>query len=123
MPPEATEIAKDLTQKKTTIEVRYKGDTVLKLGEKGLYGVSRKNGKYLFALPAITNNAKDPVGAGDSLLAYTTLSFLIGCSLAESSIMGSLAASVACEFDGNAPVSKKMVVKKINQLIKSIDYK
>ena len=31
---EAKELAKDLTQKKTTIEVRYKGDTVLKLGEK-----------------------------------------------------------------------------------------
>jgi rfaE bifunctional protein kinase chain/domain/rfaE bifunctional protein nucleotidyltransferase chain/domain len=95
---------------------------VLKLGEKGLYGVSTKKGKYLFALPAITNSAKDPVGAGDSLLAYTTLSFLIGCSLAESSIMGSLAASVACEFDGNSPISKKMVVQKINQLVKSINY-
>ena len=31
---EAKELAKDLTQKKTTIEVRYKGDPVLKLGEK-----------------------------------------------------------------------------------------
>jgi len=31
---DAKELAKDLTQKKTTIEVRYKGDTVLKLGEK-----------------------------------------------------------------------------------------
>ena len=31
---EAKELAKDLTQKKTTIEVRYKGDPVIKLGEK-----------------------------------------------------------------------------------------
>ena len=31
---EAKELAKDLTQKKTTIEVRFQGDTVLKLGEK-----------------------------------------------------------------------------------------
>ena len=31
---EAKELAKDLTQKKTTIEVRLRGDTVLKLGEK-----------------------------------------------------------------------------------------
>ena len=31
---EAKELAKDLAQKKTTIEVRLRGDTVLKLGEK-----------------------------------------------------------------------------------------
>ena len=31
---EAKELAKDLAQKKTTIEVRQRGDTVLKLGEK-----------------------------------------------------------------------------------------
>ena len=31
---EAKELAKDLTQKKTTIEVRFRGDPVLKLGEK-----------------------------------------------------------------------------------------
>ncbi len=95
---------------------------VLKLGEKGLYGVSQKKGKYLFALPAITNNAKDPIGAGDTLLAYTTLSTLAGSSLAEAAIMGSIAASIACEFDGNAPISKKMLISKINQLIKSINY-
>ena len=33
-PNEFKELAKDLTQKKTTIEVRLRGDTVLKLGEK-----------------------------------------------------------------------------------------
>lgn len=31
---EAKELAKDLTQKKTTIEVRFQGEPVLKLGEK-----------------------------------------------------------------------------------------
>ncbi len=31
---EAKELAKDLARKKTTIEVRLRGDTVLKLGEK-----------------------------------------------------------------------------------------
>ena len=31
---EAKELAKDLAKKKTTIEVRFKGDVVLKLGEK-----------------------------------------------------------------------------------------
>ncbi len=31
---EAKELAKDLTQKKTTIEVRFRGEPVLKLGEK-----------------------------------------------------------------------------------------
>ena len=31
---EAKELAKELAQKKTTIEVRLRGDTVLKLGEK-----------------------------------------------------------------------------------------
>lgn len=95
---------------------------ILKLGEKGLYGVKGNRADYTFALPAISGNVKDPVGAGDSLLAYTTLSFLIKRSLAESSIMGSLAAGAACEYDGNISVTKKIMYEKINQLDKSINY-
>ena len=95
---------------------------ILKLGEKGLYGVSGNNAKYSFVLPAISKSIKDPVGAGDSLLAYTTLSFLAGCTLAESSIMGSLAAGAACEYDGNKPISKKVMLQKIIQLNKLINF-
>ena len=85
---------------------------VLKLGEKGIYGVSGNNAKYSFALPSFTNSLRDAVGAGDSLLAYTTLSYLTGSKLAEASMLGSLAAGAACEFDGNIPVTQKKILEK-----------
>ncbi len=95
---------------------------ILKLGEKGLFGVKGNNAKYSFALPSYTTSLKDPVGAGDSLLAYTTLSFLTGSKLAEAALLGSLAAGIACEHDGNIPVSQNKILDKINQLEKNLNF-
>ena len=96
---------------------------ILKLGEKGLYGVSGNNASYSFALPSYTISLKDPVGAGDSLLAYTTLSFLTGSKLAEAALLGSLAAGLACEYDGNIPITQNKMLDKINQLEKNLNFK
>ena len=49
---EAKELAKDLTAKKTTIEVRFQGEPVLKLGEKA----NPKLAKIIAIIPHITVN-------------------------------------------------------------------
>jgi rfaE bifunctional protein kinase chain/domain/rfaE bifunctional protein nucleotidyltransferase chain/domain len=95
---------------------------VLKLGEKGLYGVVGNKARYTFTYPSFTKEVKDPVGAGDSLLAYTTLSYLVGSNLAEAVLLGSLAAGVACEYDGNISVSKKDILLKLQNLEKLINF-
>ena len=67
-----------------------------------------------FSLPSFTTNLLDPVGAGDALLAYSTLrGLLVTKSIVPASIMGSLAAACACESDGNIPLDKETIFKKI----------
>jgi sugar/nucleoside kinase (ribokinase family) len=64
----------------------------------------------------------DAVGAGDALLAYSTLSMLATKSNVIGSILGSLAAAVACEHEGNSPVAPEDVLKKLNALEKRSRY-
>ena len=68
------------------------------------------------------NNLLDPVGAGDALLAYSTLSMLASKSLIISAILGSIAAACECEYDGNIPVKSSAVLSKINEIEKKINY-
>jgi len=55
----------------------------------------------------------DPVGAGDALLAYSTLAMLATGSLATAGILGSMAAACECELDGNIPIQSQDVIDKI----------
>ena len=45
---------------------------ILKLGERGIFSVSRypKNKDFSFAVPSFTNKVQDAVGAGDAMLSY-----------------------------------------------------
>ena len=72
---------------------------------------------------SFVNNIVDPVGAGDALLAYSTLSMLSTKSLVISSIIGSIAAACECEHDGNIPVKPENIIEKINYLEKQTNYK
>ena len=56
------------------------------------------------------------VGAGDALLAYSTLAMLETKSEVVSAIIGSLAAACECEFDGNIPIQPDDILKKIDDL-------
>ena len=68
------------------------------------------------------NNLVDPVGAGDALLAYSTLIFYKTKSLLKASIIGSLAAACSCEKDGNIPIKIENIIDKINEIEKNLDY-
>lgn len=97
---------------------------IVKLGERGLFASSKNSidsSKY-FSIDTFSNKVLDPVGAGDALLAYSSLALLISKSLLVSSIIGSLAAARECEIDGNIPVKYSEVLKKIEEIEKISGY-
>ena len=99
---------------------------ILKLGKKGIFSVERKNKKNskqnkAYTMNSFVNNLVDPVGSGDALLAYATLSLIAQKKLSLASIIGSIAAACECEKNGNIPVSKKEVLKRFNQEVKKIN--
>ena len=92
---------------------------ILKLGSKGLFFL---NDNMYHSVDSLTSNVKDAVGAGDALLAYSSLMMLNRGSLAAACIVGAAAAALECEFDGNIPITAESVIEKLtsigNNLIK-----
>ena len=62
------------------------------------------------------------MGAGDALLSYATLSLRATGDPVISSILATMAAGVACEHDGNTPVTPEQVLAKIAVIEKRIQY-
>ena len=58
----------------------------------------------------------DANGAGDAMLAYSSSTLFHTKSLIISSIIGILAASCKCEFQGNLPVTIQQIFKKIDNI-------
>ena len=89
---------------------------ILKLGDRGVFSATRNldaRDSY-FSIDSFATNVVDPVGAGDALLAYATLTMLATGNLVISSILGSMAAAAECEFDGNIPITREKVMAKID---------
>lgn len=99
---------------------------ILKLGSRGVFSVDRKSKKNSshqgYTLDSFAENIVDPVGSGDALLAYSTLTLLSTSNLLAASIIGSFAAACACEKDGNLTVTIEEVLKKIDQIEKKINF-
>jgi fructose-1-phosphate kinase PfkB-like protein len=64
----------------------------------------------------------DAVGAGDALLAYTTLAMLATHSDTIATIVGSMAAACECERDGNIPITTDDVRQKLNDVERQANY-
>ncbi len=94
---------------------------ILKLGSRGAFVVDNIKKSNTFSLPSFTTNVLDPVGAGDALLAYSTYGLLVSKSIVPASILGSIAAACACENDGNIPLDKATILKKIESLEKNFN--
>jgi rfaE bifunctional protein kinase chain/domain/rfaE bifunctional protein nucleotidyltransferase chain/domain len=91
---------------------------ILKLGERGLLtfqSVPKKieDVRAFFALDSFADRIVDAVGSGDALLAYAALALYSSEKPLVASVLGSLAAAVECEHEGNVPVSPKNVVDKL----------
>ena len=93
---------------------------ILKLGERGVLGY-RTPGvmpREFFTVDSLVDRLVDPIGAGDALLAYASLSLWATDNIVTASILGAVAAAVACEHQGNEPVAPAEVEEKINLLEK-----
>lgn len=91
---------------------------LMKVGERGLVGCSgpdHEDPSSHFSLDSFAGEVRDPVGAGDALLAYATLSLCVRPCPVTAGILGSMAAAVECESDGNVPVSPARVLEKIDE--------
>jgi len=95
---------------------------ILKMGARGLITYrslpradesSLEDVRAFFVIDSFAQNIVDPVGAGDALLAYATLSMVATGNSVIASILGSIAAAVECEHDGNVPVEPGQVLQKL----------
>lgn len=92
---------------------------ILKLGDKGVlccHNSDHNDPDSFFMVDSFVDQLKDAVGAGDALLAYSTLALLVSKNIVHATILGSIAAAVECEFDGNYPVTPNHVIKKLEKL-------
>ena len=98
---------------------------ILKCGDRGLITYrTAPEGDYraFFAVDSLADKVVDAVGAGDALLAYATLALVATGNNIVASILGSIAAGIECEHDGNWPVTPELVLKKISALEKRTLY-
>ncbi len=98
---------------------------ILKLGERGSITCCNNDhdslASYVF-VDSFVDHLIDAVGSGDALLAYATLALTKGYSPAVASIVGSMAAACECEVDGNIPIAKEDVIKKIQHVMAHSQY-
>jgi rfaE bifunctional protein kinase chain/domain len=98
---------------------------ILKLGERGIITYragAPEDFRAFFTVDSFADHVVDSVGTGDALLAYSTLALLATKSEVIASIIGSMAAAVACENEGNKPVDPEGILQKIGQVEKQISY-
>lgn len=98
---------------------------LLKLGDRGVLTCRSPNHEALdsfFVVDSFVDRLVDAVGAGDALLAYATLSMLATGDPVTATIVGSIAAAVECEADGNIPVDPEGVLAKLDALEKRARY-
>ncbi|NNF79443.1 MAG: adenylyltransferase/cytidyltransferase family protein [Rhizobiales bacterium] len=99
---------------------------ILKLGERGVLTCVTSDHESLdsfFIIDSFVDRVVDAVGAGDALLAYSTLASLVSNSPAESAILGSIAAACECELDGNIPVTPEDILAKLDTAEKQATYR
>ncbi len=100
---------------------------ILKLGERGLMtfrNIPRtdQDVRSFFAVDSFAEKVKDAVGSGDALLAYASLSLFTTQNAVVASVLGSFAAAIECEHEGNVPVKPKDVVDKIQHFERMTRY-
>lgn len=104
------------------LEKTLSKNLIMKLGSRGIFCSTFNNNKHnrFFSLDSFAENIVDPVGAGDALMAYASLALTSGENLEVASILGSIAAAIECEQEGNIPITLKDVKDKLEILNKSL---
>ncbi|HKT17929.1 MAG TPA: PfkB family carbohydrate kinase [Stellaceae bacterium] len=99
---------------------------ILKLGDRGVLTVRPGQGNDLrsfFVVDSFVERVVDAVGAGDALLAYATLAMVADGNEVLATVLGSFAAALECETDGNLPVSRDDVHQRIEMIERRADYR
>jgi bifunctional ADP-heptose synthase (sugar kinase/adenylyltransferase) len=87
---------------------------IIKLGADGLViNGTKSNGELLTldALPSLNLNPVDVSGAGDSLLAASSLALVVENNLAKAALIGSIAAAIQIGRIGNIPIGGENLVR------------
>jgi rfaE bifunctional protein kinase chain/domain/rfaE bifunctional protein nucleotidyltransferase chain/domain len=98
---------------------------ILKCGDRGMITYrsdSPTDFRAFFTIESFADRVIDAVGAGDALLAYSTLAMVATKNDVIASILGNMAAGIECEHDGNVPVTPELVLKKIDAVEKHAHY-
>ena len=98
---------------------------ILKLGERGVLACRDAEHYSLdsyFVIDSFADNVVDAVGAGDALLAYSTLAMLACGNDAVATVLGCMAASCECEQDGNIPITLDHVRNKIDSVERQLTF-
>lgn len=84
------------------------------LGAEGIMIYNNPDVKFLTDnIKALGSNVKDVSGAGDSLLACSSMALAVGANIWQSAYLGSLAAAVQVSRVGNIPIKKDEILKEI----------
>ena len=95
---------------------------MITLGKQGLVTFDHPDGSAVTDrlrseyVPALTNNAIDPMGCGDALLATASLALAAGGSLQAAALLGSLAASIEAGQIGNYPIDAETLLSRASVL-------
>jgi bifunctional ADP-heptose synthase (sugar kinase/adenylyltransferase) len=98
---------------------------MLKLGERGVLACRDSDHEALdsfFVIDSFVDNLVDAVGAGDALLAYSTLAMLVSRNDAVATTLGTIAAACECEYDGNIPITPNDVLAKLDKIERQMNF-
>ena len=100
---------------------------MLKLGARGMMTFRdpavESERRSFFAIDALSRGpVVDAVGSGDALLAYSTITQMTTDNEVIASIVGTIAAGLACEQEGNVPIAPAAVAARIMELEKTSNY-
>jgi bifunctional ADP-heptose synthase (sugar kinase/adenylyltransferase) len=87
---------------------------LLKMGENGVLVNYNRNNWNTEKISAFNQNPIDVAGAGDSMLVATSLAYSTGANIIESTILGSIAASIQVGRVGNYPLEVKNLLTFLN---------
>jgi len=101
---------------------------ILKMGERGLITYrnapkAQEDVRSFFAVDTFCQTPIDAVGAGDALLAYSSLALKTTGNIVIASVLGAIAAALACEQEGNIPIKPADVYTRLDLIESHVNYR
>jgi sugar/nucleoside kinase (ribokinase family) len=100
------------------LELTDSKNLIMKLGANGFITYSNHENNFIDRehFPSLTRNPIDVTGAGDSLLAGTSLSLACGADIMTASVIGASMASIAIQSVGNFSISKNRLLNYLKEV-------